>query len=159
MPTVSIRTASASDAPSVAAVYVASWNAGFGDRLGHRDLDGTAVGRWAADLIGANDAWFVAELGDTVAGFAGLGPSRDPVDGTLGELDTIAVEPGYWRRGIGRALMDRCLSVLAGRYAEAIVWTLAGYEPALRFYGATGWAPDGGSRAGGTQVSLRTRLR
>jgi N-acetylglutamate synthase-like GNAT family acetyltransferase len=69
----------------------------------------------------------VAETGHRVAGFAGICPSRDPVEAGLGELDTIAVDPWDWRTGVGRALMAVALDTLRGTgYAEAIVWTSAG---------------------------------
>ena len=47
---------------------------------------------------------FVAELDEVVVGFAAILP-RDDGDS---ELDALFVEPAVWRRGIGRALIQRC---------------------------------------------------
>ena len=95
----------------------------------------------------------------SIAGFVGIGPSRDPVDARLGELDTIAVDPSHWRIGIGKALMSvasRYL-IVAG-YDEAIVWTVEGYERGIAFYEAMGWSRDGGVRDEGRQIRLRLDL-
>ena len=47
------------------------------------------------------------------------------------------------------------LEELAATYPEAILWTLADYDQGQRFYESTGWTADGGTRAGGSQVSYR----
>jgi ribosomal protein S18 acetylase RimI-like enzyme len=104
--------------------------------------------------------WWVAARCGAIAGFVGIGPSRDPVDPELGELDTIAVDPAHWRSGVGTALMRTALGALDDDgYREAILWTLADYDRGQRFYLSTGWTPDGGTRDNGHQVSFRHRLR
>lgn len=50
---------------------------------------------------------FVAESGGVVVGFAAVLPRAD---GDL-ELDALFVEPAVWRRGVGRALVERCCQV------------------------------------------------
>ena len=69
-------------------------------------LDTGQVARWARDLVSGPVAWWVAESGTSILGLAGTGPSRDPIAPDLGELDTIAVSPSAWRRGVGRRLME-----------------------------------------------------
>ena len=56
---------------------------------------------------------FVAEVAGLIKGFAAILP-RDDGDS---ELDALFVEPDAWRQGIGRALIERCVS--AARAAEA----------------------------------------
>ena len=152
-----VRPGTAADADCVAAIYVESWNAGFGDLMGVREVDTGLVARWRRDLGAGPQRWWVAERDARVVGFAGVGPSRDPVDARLGELDTIAVTPDEWRSGVGRALMTVARRALDAEFAEAIVWTVAGYERGHRFYEATGWTADGGTRAEGREVSFRRR--
>jgi N-acetylglutamate synthase-like GNAT family acetyltransferase len=122
----SMRIATASDAAVIARIYIDSWNAGFGDLMPTRILDEEHIERWRSDLAAPlPQRWWVAERGGTVIGFVGIGTSRDPIDATLGELDTIAVAPAYWRGGIGRALMAIALRHLReDGYREAILWTL-----------------------------------
>ncbi|MET9018505.1 GNAT family N-acetyltransferase [Actinopolymorpha sp. NPDC004070] len=156
-----IREARAEDAPRVARIYVDSWNSGFGDLMGTVGLDDDRIRRWENDLTSGRTRWWVAETTTgRIVGMVGVGPSRDPVDPHLGELDTIAVDPTYWRGGVGSALMRTALASLAeSGYREAVLWTVAGYTRGQAFYEATGWRRDGGTRDDGRQLSFRHSLR
>ncbi|MEV5963267.1 GNAT family N-acetyltransferase [Kribbella sp. NPDC051952] len=151
-----IRRALVEDAPRIVRIYVDSWNAGFVGLMPPITLDEARIARWSGDL--AENHWWIAEYDGSPAGFAGICPSRDPVQPDLGELDTIAVDPAYWRSGIGRALMQTALEALAADYPEAVLWTLTNYPQAQRFYESTGWTPDGNTRANNTQLSYRRRF-
>jgi N-acetylglutamate synthase-like GNAT family acetyltransferase len=155
-----IRKARISDTPSIAQIYVDSWNIGFRGLLPARQLTAELVLRWERDLaLPAPHRWWVAETAEIVVGFVGIQPSRDPLDPALGELDTIAVAPHCWRRGIGRALLAVALENLrADGYREAVLWTLAHYDQGQRFYEAAGWRLDGGVRDEGRQVRYRQRF-
>jgi GNAT superfamily N-acetyltransferase len=153
-----IRPATPDDAPLVTQIYVDSWNAGFVGLMPPITLDEARVQRWAKELADGRNSWWVAEVGGSIVGLAGIGPSRDPVDPRLGELDTMAVGPAHWRTGIGTALMRTALNALAAAYPQAILWTLAGLDQAQRFYTSTGWYADGGTRDGGHQLSFRHDL-
>ena len=72
-------------------------------------------------------------MASEIVGFAGIGPSRDPIDPELGELDTIAIDPAHWRRGVGRALMAVVVGHLeTDGYRAAIVWALENYPQGQR---------------------------
>ena len=148
-----VRSATADDGPAVARIYVDSWNDGFGELMPTAVLDDGRIARWSETLAGGN--WWVAEVGGVIAGLVGIGPSRDPIDPELGELDTIAVDPPYWRHGVGTALMQKALEELAAQYDEAILWTLANYPQGQTFYTKTGWTPAPETRDNGHQVSYR----
>lgn len=149
-----VRPAKEDDAADIAHIYVRSWNSGFGELMPRRRVTAELVGRWRQDLVKpVPQRWWVAELKGSVVGFVGIGPSRDPLDPTLGELDTIAVDPSCWRTGVGRTLMFVALQHLAADgYHEAVLWTLAGYKRGQNFYEAMGWSPDGGVRDEGRQI-------
>ena len=150
---INIRTAVLEDAEAVTRIYVESWNEGFGDLMRMREVDKKLTGRWREELIQPTHRWWVAELDSAIVGFVGIGPSCDPVDPSLGELDTIAVDPNCWRTGVGSALMSQALRYLAADgYVSAVVWTLARYPRGDGFYRATGWSPNGAVRSGGGQV-------
>jgi GNAT superfamily N-acetyltransferase len=156
-----IRGAAAGDAPTIARIYVESWNAGFGSLMPRRELDSELVARWRSDL-GAPlpQRWWLATRDDSAVGFAGIGPSRDPIDPGLGELDTIAVAVSQWRTGVGRALMAHALQHLAADgYREALLWTLASYPRGAAFYESMGWRSNGAVRAEGRQVCYTHSLR
>lgn len=156
-----VRSVLPADVVDVARIYVESSNAGYGDLEPKRVLDSARIERWRADLAAPPPhRWWVAVRDDEIVGFAGIGPSRDPIDARLGELDTIAVQPGHWRTGVGRALMSRALHYLsADGYGEAIVWTLANYPRGARFYESTGWMLTDEVRENGRHVSYRRKLR
>ena len=157
-----IRQATPADVDEVTRIYIDSWNAGFGELLSQADRMVTAelLERWGQDLARPiPHRWWVAERMGSIVGVVGIGPSRDPVDSQIGELDTIAVDTPYWRTGIGRALMSLALQYLdSDGYNEAIVWTVEGYERGIAFYEAMGWRRDGGVRDEGRQIRVRRNL-
>lgn len=151
---IDLRPAGSHDAESAAQIYIDSWNEGFGQLLGVREITSGLVERWRADLVSGEVDWTVAELEGVVVGIVGVCESRDPIDADLGELDTIAVDPSRWRTGIGRRLMRHALDVLGESWSTAILWTPADYERGHRFYEATGWTALGWSRRGATEVAF-----
>ncbi|GAA5040163.1 hypothetical protein GCM10023317_96540 [Actinopolymorpha pittospori] len=154
-----IRAARANDVPQMVQVYVDSWNVGFGELMPHIVVDEARINRWTTELMGGPARWWVAEHDGSIVGLVGIGPSRDPVDPELGELDTLAVDPDHWRKSIGTALMQTAHDALVDAgFAEAILWTLAGYDRGQSFYKSMGWTRDGGTRDDGHQVSFRLSL-
>lgn len=159
-PQPTIRTAGPSDASSIARIYVDSWNMGFIGLMPARQLTTELIARWERDLaMPMPHRWWGADMNTVLVGFVGIGPSRDPIDPALGELDTIAVAPTCWHQGIGRTLLALALRYLrADGYRQAVLWTLAHYEQGQRFYEAAGWMFDGGTRDAGRQVRYRHDL-
>ena len=154
-----LREATPADAEAVARVYVASWNEGFADLMPPRVLNPEQVTRWARDLDAGPVRWRLAESGGSVIGFVGTGPSRDPIEPDLGELDTIAVAPSAWRLGVGRRLMNSAIEILRDAdYSQGILWTLADYQQGRNFYEATGWRSSGEARDFGRQIAFRRVL-
>ena len=151
---IQLRAATTTDADDVAAIYIESWNKGFGHLLGYREHTVERTDRWHSDLVNRENEWTVAVVDGRLSGFVGVGPSRDPVDSELGELLTIAVDPGAWRRGVGAALIDHGVAQLRATRSSAILWTPAGYERGHGFYRAMGWRELGRSRAAGTEVAF-----
>ena len=161
-PPTSIRSATTADTEAIARIYIDSWNASFGALLSSADRTVTAElsERWRRNLaLPVPHRWWVAERLGKVIGFAGIRPSRDPVDPQIGELDTIAVDQPHWRSGIGRALISLALDDMkADGYRESILWTVNGYERGIAFYEAMGWRRDGGTRDAGRQIRFRHDL-
>ena len=157
-----IRPATPADTEDIVRIYIVSWNAGFGSLLSRDDRTVTQelTERWRRDLgRGVPHRWWVAECEGSIVGFVGIGPSRDPVDPQLGEVDTIAVDPPHWRTGVGRALMSVAVRhLVSDGYYDAILWTVEGYERGISFYEVMGWRRDGGVRDGGLQVRFRRGL-
>ncbi len=154
-----IRPATSADVDEVVRIYIESWNAGFGELLSRADRTVTPdlIERWKRDLSRpVPHRWWVAERQGSVVDFIGICPSRDPVDPRLGEVETIAVDPAHWRKGIGKALMSLAVENLAtDGYDEAILWTVEGYKRGIAFYEKMGWRRDGGVRDEGRRIRFR----
>jgi ribosomal protein S18 acetylase RimI-like enzyme len=97
---------------------------------------------WARN-IAAGRAPLVVEEGAEIAGFAAVGPSRDP-DATpgTGELYVINVAPEAWGGAHGRMLHDAAMEALAG-FDTITLWVVEANARARRFYEKLGWQEDG----------------
>ena len=151
---IELRPPTTADVDDIARIYIDSWNDGYGHLLGVREHSAERRDRWAADLSDASVTWTVAELDGVVAGFCGVGASRDPVRAGLGELQTIAVDSPFWRRGVGSALMATALDQLRSDFESAVLWTPSGYDRGHAFYGATGWSALGRTRDDARQTAF-----
>ena len=80
---------------------------------------------------------FVAEVAGATIGFAAILPRAD---GNT-ELDALFVEPGVWRSGVGRALVERCAS--EGQASGATSLHVVGNPHAEGFYIACGFKAHG----------------
>jgi len=143
---VEIRRGAYDDAEGIERVRIRGWQVGYrhvfpADRLDALELDWS---RWAESLREPEPGYdcFVAEDDGRVVGFATIGPARDP-ENRYGELWGLYVDPDYWARGIGRALLVRAESELARTWDEAVLWTLEDNPRTRRFYEAAGWRLDG----------------
>jgi len=77
---------------------------------------------------------FVAEVAGLITGFAAILPREDGD----AELDALFVEPGAWRQGVGRALVEHCC--VAARDAGARGLHVIGNPHAEGFYRSCGFA-------------------
>lgn len=152
-----IREATPDDAAAIARVHVDSWIGAYRGIVPDEILDNLSVDRrtegWTRMLTNG-DVWaFVAEEVGVVRGFVGCGSIErpegddefaglDPND--TAELTTIYIDPRWWGRGIGQALMDVAVADLRKReFTSAVLWVLAENDRARRFYESGGWRVDG----------------
>ena len=140
-----IRTATESDARAIAEVVARAIGVGLRGFLPEERMPSAEIG-WVVERLGADDVEVVvAELDGEVAGVAIYGSSRDEdAPDSAGELRVLHVVPEHWRRGVGRALVDRALAALLEMgYREATLWSAADNQRANAFYAAWGFARDG----------------
>jgi GNAT superfamily N-acetyltransferase len=143
-----VRAATRADSEAIERIRIRGWQAAYRHVFPPEELDRLPVD-WSRiersfDESPPGRATFVAERDGIVIGWALVGPDRD--GGADGELYGIYVDPDAWSTGAGRALIERAEQELAGGYAEAILWVLAGNERARRFYERAGWRLDGAGR-------------
>ncbi len=153
--TVTVREAVLADAQAVSEVdhacHLAAYSPIFGAGYQPRMSLEQSLLHWQSIL---NDAqaggshWeLVACIDDRIAAYARLTPSRD-ADASpeeVGEVGALYVHPDWWRRGVGRILLDASLAFLREQgYGVATLWALEDNARARAFYEAEGWHEDGG---------------
>lgn len=141
------------DAPAIASVHVASWQAAYKGLMPDDLLATLSVERrtknWRRILQNASQETFVYENSDEVVAFTNFSPCRDEDKDleTVAELMTIYALPSVWGRGVGKRLWQAGLAAMQRRgYHEVTLWVLDGNERALRFYKAAGFKADGVSK-------------
>ncbi|HSD22523.1 MAG TPA: GNAT family N-acetyltransferase [Anaeromyxobacter sp.] len=108
------------------------WRSAEGVVLGRAD-ERDAVARFLAHNDGLS---FVARGEGRLAGAVLCGS-----DGRRGFLHHLAVDASQRRRGIGTALVERCLEALRQRGIEKChLFVLVGNEDAQQFWERTGWS-------------------
>lgn len=135
-----IRTATADDCDTLAAVHVAAWHESYGDILPAVAFANLTVAKrslqWREVLAGANHPVFVAERAGQIVGFADGGSAR-PGEGLGREMQLYAIYllNAAKRQGIGTKLLQSVMrQFLAGGATSACVWALRDALPACQFY-------------------------
>jgi GNAT superfamily N-acetyltransferase len=147
-----LRSAEPADAGQIASVHVRSWQVGYRGLLPEAYLDRLRPeDRAESYVLGAGDPsqphTVVAVDKGAICGFATTAPARDSDAQGYGELCALYVDPPWWGRGVGQALLFSAERRLAGEgFGHGVLWVLVGNERAQRFYQAHCWAPDGARR-------------
>lgn len=164
-----VRDATPDDARAIAAVHVHSWQDGYRDLMPAELLDGLSVDHreraWRELLDGGDARMLVAEVDDSVAGFAAFvhrSRDDDAADGTA-EIAALYVDPTCWRRGVATALLREALVRLSLSGAEEVtVWVLDGNAAGIAFYEEARFGADGARTphepSGREQHRYRVRL-
>ncbi len=101
--------------------------------------------RRAAELIeNPGTPFLVAEIDQEVVGFLVYGPPGDECDAaTTSQIYTFFVDPAWYRRGIGTALLTTMESAIDARRITVWVMTQGTHGPA--FYVRSGFALEPGT--------------
>lgn len=116
----SLRRARPDDAAAIAQVHVASWQTTYRGLIPNEVIDSFTVSvrteRWQRILgePAKNAATFVAIAAEAaLAGFISVGPSKEPLAHTPGQIYALYLLPNHQGRGLGRWLMTRAVGFLA----------------------------------------------
>jgi GNAT superfamily N-acetyltransferase len=171
-----VRDARASDAPALARIQVASWQATLGGlvpaevlaELSGKDAAAQFTERWRDSVANPPTtrhkvlvAYAPGAIGEPV-GFASIGPATDEDrwPGTDAELYEFHLLPSHTGGGHGGRLLHAIADTLAeDGFKTACTWVLAEDSARAEFLMGAGWAPDGsqGNLDMGVKVPI-TRL-
>ncbi|MBN8808603.1 MAG: GNAT family N-acetyltransferase [Sphingomonas sp.] len=147
---IAYRDATPTDAPALRALFVESFTATFGHLYAPADLAAFLVDftedSWRAQLADPAFAFRVATDGDTIAGYAKIGPVAFPGDWPADAIELYQLYVlGPWQgTGIAAALMDWVLAAARHRGArELILSVYVDNHRARRFYQRYGFAEIG----------------
>ena len=150
-----IRIATPEDAPAVARIHVASWQAAYRGLMPQDYLDTLSVEaretmwqRAFADPGIATNLVALNPLGH-VQGFCVFGPARDAdlAIHPIGELVAIYVHPAHGSQGTGTALLAQVLGhAHQTGWEQLALWVLHDNLPARRFYEREGFRSDGADK-------------
>ena len=125
-----IRCAVISEQKELEALQLRAYLTNANDRdalLAHPDAIELPIDRIAAGAV------LVSERKGVIVGFAAL---LAKPDGDV-ELDGLFVDPGVWRCGVGRSLVDHCVQIV--RTQGSIALRVVGNPHAYGFYSACGF--------------------
>ena len=149
---IKVRRALPEDAGEIARVYIESWHDTYPGVVPTALLTAMThkgqAARWRAAIRSAGrEAVFVAESErHGILGMMSFGPSRDSALGFDGEIYTLYVDPAFFGRGIGRAMMMAAFARMRARgFSSCVIWAHA-RNPARFFY----------ERMGGRLIAERT---
>lgn len=161
---IELRDGSVEDAEAIEAVHYASREAVYLGRVADWPPAGPdragRVARWREWLASPDIGCTVAVAGDTIVGFCTVRRSQDEDAGRdVAEMPTLYVDPGSWRRGVGRALCAAGLERAEELGChELTLWVLEMNVDARRFYEAFGFSEDGATKVDeGTRERLLAR--
>jgi ribosomal protein S18 acetylase RimI-like enzyme len=129
----SIRPATSADTGVISEILVAAGRLAWGPFLGEARVEEANRGRvHPADLVAVDE--------DGVFAFVAWNPAT-------GEIERLYTHPRGWRRGAGRALLERAVEALrAAGLEQAWLVTEERNEGARRFYESVGWRIEGPAR-------------
>nr|WP_321816803.1 MULTISPECIES: GNAT family N-acetyltransferase [unclassified Paraburkholderia] len=152
--TLTLRPATAADAPLLAAMHAASWQATYRGLLPaaflERDVDAERAAYWRARMEAPGEERrlvLIAERdaqphGRTPVGFVCVERQPESPWGVL--LDNLHALPAHQGIGVGKRLMEAAQSwARAQGEAQLYLYVLDGNTPAIAFYERQGWEFSG----------------
>lgn len=146
--TIDIRAATSADAPVIAGIHVASWQATYAGIMPAPFLAGLSVEKrtaaWRHALDAGRPRVALAFIENEPTGWIAYGPTRDTdKDRAWGEIEAIYLHPSRCGQRIGAALVDHaCRSLHDAGHAWVSLWVLVANRRATAFYEREGFVAE-----------------
>lgn len=145
-----IRDATPDDASSIAELNTAAWRIAFRGIVNDAYLanhDGAPLGRREAlENLAESAIQLVAERDEEVVGWLAAAPCEDDDcdPAKVFEVGACYVTPLFWRRGVGRLMMNALVERLgSGPWNQVKLWAARDALASLAFYRSLGFEEDG----------------
>jgi ribosomal protein S18 acetylase RimI-like enzyme len=144
----SIRGAIPADAPDIARIHVAAWQAAYAGILADDYLQNLSVKQrqhqWQEILTSDDATTCVLEHDGQIVGWVCGGAYRGRSALNAGEIYALYVDPNYWRQGFGQQLLQYLADALTLLGYQCLhLWVLADNHNAQGFYHQAGFRADG----------------
>lgn len=142
---IDIRWAEPADADALAELHAEAWRYAYRGVIPGVALE-RMIGRrgrgWWGAVSGGDESALVLEFNGRIAGYASLGPSRQPQFRRRGEIYELYMKPEFHGVGFGRRLFEEARRRLDAQGARGlVVWAITANTIACRFYQAMGGKP------------------
>ena len=140
MPPVAIRSATPADIPAITRIYAHFVSHGTASFELEPPDEAEMMHRLRA-LLDGGFPYIIAEIGGVVAGYAYAGPYRPRRAYRFSVEDSIYVDPGAQRKGVGRALLERLIEESERRGFRQMIAVIGDSEqtPSIELHRALGF--------------------
>jgi len=140
MPSVAIRDAALTDIPDITRIYAHSVEHGTAS-FELEPPDEAEMSRRMRTLLDGGFPYLVAEIDGAIAGYAYAGPYRPRRAYRFSVEDSIYVDPGAQRKGVGRALLERLIEKCERRGFRQMIAVIgdSAQTPSIELHRAAGF--------------------
>lgn len=140
--------ATVDDVEAISRIYALSWKTAYKGIVPQAFLDAIQDDRWVRkfrrDLGDGTLSALIVSDGDTPAGCAAFGRSRDDKLPDWGEVVSIYLHPDYYGKGYGEKLLNETMRALEEQeFVYIYLWVLRENHHARRFYERNGFVFNG----------------
>ena len=139
-----IRVAKKADAPGIMSVQLEAWVEGYKHFMPESFLRSLAIDaritRWEELISSDQELVYVFEENGSIVGFTHFRTDVRADDSVVGEIERLYVHPEFWRKGIGKQLLEFSINEITNQGTRSIsLWVAEENANARAFYEARGF--------------------
>jgi L-amino acid N-acyltransferase YncA len=140
-----IRQARFEDAKSIGHVRYKSWQETYTGIINQEYLDNMSVKKSIEIAENCIETTLVAEVENNIVAYLHYASCKETELQDCAVITAVYVLKEHQKKGIGKALIDSCISKLKG-YKKLILWVVKGNKNAIEFYKKYGFSLDGAKK-------------
>jgi hypothetical protein len=143
---ITIRKAEKDDIPDIARIHLPAKQKAYADAVDNDYLQSMTAQEfedtWTRYMEASDATQYIADYGEQAVGVISYGRLRTPPPGTskirplyAAEIFGIHVHPDYWKKGIGKSLIQKaCEDLMSQNLKSLCLWVIQGNKNAIGFY-------------------------